>query len=92
MGAEYCNLCGIAHYGHGRICPHITSETQVREMLLALKQSPEAGHLVREARKYLTGVKGTIVQKKKLDLEKAKAKAAAAAMTGTEARPTNGSA
>jgi chromodomain-helicase-DNA-binding protein 4 len=29
-GVEYCNLCGIAHYGHARVCPHITSETQVR--------------------------------------------------------------
>jgi chromodomain-helicase-DNA-binding protein 4 len=28
-GVEYCNLCGIAHYGHARVCPHITSETQV---------------------------------------------------------------
>ncbi|GAM91012.1 hypothetical protein ANO11243_090590 [Dothideomycetidae sp. 11243] len=64
-GVEYCNLCGTAHFGHARICPHINSETQVRAMLAALKQSPEAGHLVKEARKYLTGVKGTLVQKKK---------------------------
>ena len=51
-------------------------------MLDALKQSPEAGHLVREARKYLRGVKGTLVQKKKLDAEKFRAKAAAALGTG----------
>ncbi|PNS19140.1 hypothetical protein CAC42_1876 [Sphaceloma murrayae] len=69
-GVEKCNLCGIAHFGHGRICPHINSETQVRAMLDALKQSPEAGHLVKEARKYLTGVKGTLVQKKKMEEEK----------------------
>ena len=29
-GVEYCNLCGIAHFGSGRVCPHIQSETQVR--------------------------------------------------------------
>ncbi|KAF2151485.1 hypothetical protein K461DRAFT_228333 [Myriangium duriaei CBS 260.36] len=69
-GVEYCNLCGTAHFGYSRICPHINSETQVRAMLDALKQSPEAGHLVREARKYLTGVKGTLVQKKKVEEEK----------------------
>lgn len=28
-GVEHCNLCGIAHFGHGRVCPHIQSETQV---------------------------------------------------------------
>ncbi|KAF4550351.1 Chromatin remodeling factor mit1-like protein [Elsinoe fawcettii] len=69
-GVERCNLCGLAHFGHARICPHINSETQVRAMLDALKQSPEQGPLVREARKYLTGVKGTLVQKKKLEEEK----------------------
>lgn len=36
-------------------------------MLVALKQSPEAGHLVKEASRYLKGVKGTLVQKKKRD-------------------------
>jgi len=41
-------------------------------MLAALKESPESGHLVKEARKYLTGVKGTLVQKKKIDMEKRK--------------------
>ena len=69
-GSERCNLCGIAHFRHARVCPHINSETQVRNMLAALKESPEAGHLVKEARKYLTGVKGTLVQKKKVELEK----------------------
>ena len=28
-GVEHFNLCGIAHYGQMRVCPHITSETQV---------------------------------------------------------------
>lgn len=89
-GVEHCNLCGIAHFGHGRICPHINSETQVREMLAALKQSPEPGHLVREARKYLTGLKGTLVQKKKIDMEKAKARVQAAQGNAVAAAATVG--
>ena len=28
-GVEYCNLCGMAHFGSARVCPHIQSETQV---------------------------------------------------------------
>ncbi|WPH01485.1 SNF2 family DNA-dependent chromodomain-containing ATPase [Acrodontium crateriforme] len=64
-GVEYCNLCGMAHYGFGRVCPHIQSETQVRAMLEALKHSKEPEHLVAEARRYLRGLKGNLVQMKK---------------------------
>jgi chromodomain-helicase-DNA-binding protein 4 len=74
-GVEYCGLCGLAHYGFSRICPHINSETQVREMIHAVKLSSEPGHLKAETLKYLTGLKGTLVQKKKKEAEK---KAAAA--------------
>ncbi|KAG9815526.1 hypothetical protein KCV05_g19640, partial [Aureobasidium melanogenum] len=74
-GVEYCGLCGLAHYGFSRICPHINSETQVREMIRAVKLSSEPGHLKSETLKYLTGLKGTLVQKKKKEAEK---KAAAA--------------
>ncbi|KAI0578669.1 HepA Superfamily II DNA RNA helicase SNF2 family [Pyrenophora tritici-repentis] len=70
-GVEHCGLCGLAHYGHSRTCPHIKSETQVREMLEALKNSPEKKELVDAAMKYLRGVKGTLVQQKKKDREKA---------------------
>lgn len=28
-GVEHCNLCGMAHFGSARVCPHIQSETQV---------------------------------------------------------------
>lgn len=80
-GVEFCNLCGMAHYGHARVCPHIQSETQVstfhetrdslltsrqvRAMLEALKYSNEPEHLVNEARRYLRGLKGNLVQLKK---------------------------
>ncbi|KAF2465544.1 uncharacterized protein BDR25DRAFT_346076 [Lindgomyces ingoldianus] len=70
-GAEHCGLCGLAHFGHARTCPHINSETQVRDMLEALKTSPEKKELVEAATKYLRGVKGHLVQKKKKDREKA---------------------
>ncbi|XPS69142.1 hypothetical protein M3J09_001422 [Ascochyta lentis] len=70
-GVEHCGLCGLAHYGYGRTCPHIRSETQVREMLQALKNSPEKKELIDLAMKYLRGVKGTLVQQKKRDREKA---------------------
>lgn len=72
-GVEHCGLCGLAHYGHSRTCPHIKSETQVRAMLEALKNSPEKKELVDAAVKYLRGVKGTLVQQKKRDREKAAA-------------------
>ena len=86
-GAEYCNICGIAHYGRARVCPHISSETQVRAMLAALKQSSESGELVKEARRYLVGVKGTLVQKKKKDLEKARANETRPTAVGPRALP-----
>jgi chromodomain-helicase-DNA-binding protein 4 len=73
-GVEHCGLCGLAHYGHSRTCPHIKSETQVREMLVALKSSNEEKGLVDAAMKYLRGVKGTLVQQKKKDREKAEAR------------------
>ena len=69
-GVEYCGLCGLAHFGHARTCPHIKSETQVREMLEALRSSPEKKELVDLATKYLRGVKGTLVQQKKRNREK----------------------
>ncbi|KAH0282417.1 hypothetical protein M436DRAFT_69712 [Aureobasidium namibiae CBS 147.97] len=83
-GVEHCGLCDLAHYGFSRICPHINSETQVREMIRAVKLSSEPGHLKAETLKYLTGLKGTLVQKKKKEAEKK-----AAAASGT-AYPTGG--
>ncbi|KAF2749588.1 hypothetical protein M011DRAFT_420044 [Sporormia fimetaria CBS 119925] len=70
-GVEHCNLCGLAHYGVSRTCPHIRSETQVREMIEALKNSPEKREHVELALKYLRGVKGHLVQAKKKERERA---------------------
>ena len=71
VGTELCNLCGLAHYGHGRSCPHLNSETQVTLMLNDLKNSPEDKALVDKAKKVLTGIKGSLVQQKRRREEQA---------------------
>lgn len=55
-GLENCPLCGLAHYGGKRACPHLRSETQVRRMMEALRQSKENPKHVFLAKKYLKGV------------------------------------
>ncbi|KFY07047.1 hypothetical protein V492_07495 [Pseudogymnoascus sp. VKM F-4246] len=69
-GAEHCGLCGLAHYGYvasgvKAACPHFSSETQVRLMIDSLKMSTEPREIVDEARKYLRGVIGNLVKKKR---------------------------
>jgi len=44
-GVELCNICGTAHFGRPRICPHIKSEPMVTNMINAVKQSNEPEHL-----------------------------------------------
>ncbi|KAL4887047.1 hypothetical protein BJY04DRAFT_213010 [Aspergillus karnatakaensis] len=64
-GVEHCGLCGIAHFGFARTCPHLKSDTQVTRMLEALKQSTEDRHLVALAKKYCYGIKGDLAQRKR---------------------------
>ena len=71
-GVEYCPLCGIAHFGRGRTCPHINSVTQLQAMQEAIKHSPESPELKELAKKKLTGLIGSIRHKRKLE-EEAKA-------------------
>ncbi|EMC92106.1 hypothetical protein BAUCODRAFT_569387 [Baudoinia panamericana UAMH 10762] len=86
-GVEHCNLCGIAHFGHARVCPHIQSETQVRAMLEALRHSNEPEHLVNEAKRYLRGLKGNLVQlKKQIEAKKHAAREAEATAAFVAAR------
>jgi chromodomain-helicase-DNA-binding protein 4 len=70
-GIERCNICGLAHYGYARVCPHFKSETMVRTMLEALKESPEPKYIIDQATKYLRGLKGHLVQEKKKAQERA---------------------
>lgn len=65
-GAEHCGLCGLAHYGSGRTCPHLRSETQVKRMLEALKYSQEDPHLKNLAKSYVSSIKGHLARARKI--------------------------
>lgn len=65
-GVEHCGLCGLAHYGSGRTCPHLRSETQVTRMLEALKHSQEDPHLKNLAKSYIGGIKGSLAQQRRI--------------------------
>ncbi|KAI9727794.1 MAG: hypothetical protein M1834_007941 [Cirrosporium novae-zelandiae] len=69
-GVEYCPLCGLAHVGYARTCPHLNSERQVRLMLGALKQTPESQDDVKEAQRYLRGIIRDLVRRKKAEVAK----------------------
>ena len=70
-GVEYCGLCGLAHVGHGRTCPHLNSETQVATLLATLKESTEPKELTEHATKYLRMIRGDLVQRKRnLEMKK----------------------
>ncbi|OOF95091.1 hypothetical protein ASPCADRAFT_49336 [Aspergillus carbonarius ITEM 5010] len=64
-GVEHCPLCGLAHYGYSRTCPHLRSEAQVTRMLAALKQSTEAPEIVQLAKRYLGGIRSDLAQRKR---------------------------
>ncbi|KAL3464083.1 hypothetical protein BJX64DRAFT_255550 [Aspergillus heterothallicus] len=70
-GVEHCGLCGLAHYGHARTCPHLRSDVQVSRMIEALKQSTEDRHLVALAKKYCSGIKGDLAQRERRKSTKA---------------------
>ena len=72
-GVEHCGLCGLAHYGHQRQCPHLNSEMQVRTMLQTLKNSTEPKPLIELAVKHLRGIRGDLVRRKKKRIQEAMA-------------------
>ncbi|KAJ5823461.1 SNF2-related protein [Penicillium robsamsonii] len=55
-GVEFCGLCGLAHWGGHRVCPHLQSRLQVSRMLEALEKSVEAPALIMGAKRYLQGI------------------------------------
>ena len=59
-GNEHCGLCGLAHLGHNRTCPHLNSERQVSLLLQMLKESPEPQGLKDAAVKYLRGIRSDL--------------------------------
>lgn len=64
-GIEYCGLCGLAHVGHGRTCPHLNDEKQVETLLLTLKESTESRELIDEAIKYLRVIRSDLVSQRR---------------------------
>jgi Chromatin remodeling factor Mit1 C-terminal Zn finger 2 len=74
-GVEHCGLCGLAHLGHSRTCPHLNSESQVLTLLQMLKESPEEHHLKDAAIKYLRSIRGDLARRReKREQEAARAK------------------
>lgn len=80
-GVEHCGLCGIAHLGRGRTCPHLNSEIQVATLLGTLKESTESRELIDKATKYLRMIRGDLVHRKS-GLEKKSQKQTNAETTG----------
>lgn len=74
-GVEHCGLCGIAHVGHGRTCPHLNSEVQVATLLGTLKESTEPSELKDKANKYLRMIRGDLVQRKRFQERKSQGQA-----------------
>ena len=66
-GVEHCPLCGIAHFGHGRTCPHLNSVTQCRIMLEALKKSSESKPERSMAKRYIVGIINDLNRRKQRD-------------------------
>ena len=64
-GVEHCGLCGLAHMGHGRTCPHLNDEKQVETLLMTLKESTESRELVDEAVRYLRVIRGDLVSQRR---------------------------
>ena len=64
-GVEHCGLCGLAHMGHGRTCPHLSDEQQVETLLRTLKESTESKELIDEAVKYLRVIRGDLVSQRR---------------------------
>lgn len=64
-GVEHCGLCGIAHLGHSRTCPHLNNEVQVSTLLQTLRESTESRELIDQATKYLRMVRSDLAQRKR---------------------------
>ena len=92
-GVEHCGLCGLAHLGHSRTCPHLNSETQVATLLQMLKESPEEQHLKDAATKYLRSIRGDLArrrEKREQEAYRAKLEAARAAKGEVDVGGSNG--
>jgi SNF2 family DNA or RNA helicase len=82
-GVENCPLCGLAHFGKRRACPHLQSKTQTQRMLVALSKSKEDPELVNMAAKYLRSILTSEAHRERLKA----AKAAMASSTANAFQP-----
>jgi chromodomain-helicase-DNA-binding protein 4 len=64
-GVEHCGLCGVAHLGHRRTCPHLNNEQQVATLLQTLKESTESKELIEQATKYLRMIRGDLIGRRR---------------------------
>ena len=74
-GVEHCPLCGLAHYGHYRTCPHLSSLTQCRRMLDGLKQSTEPAAERKRAKQYLVGIIADLSRRRRRDQQQVQGEA-----------------
>lgn len=73
-GVEHCGLCGLAHLGYSRTCPHLNNEHQVARLLETLKESPEPREQVELATKYLRQIRGDLVSRRRKREEQERAR------------------
>ncbi|KAF3389210.1 Chromatin remodeling factor mit1 [Penicillium rolfsii] len=88
-GVEHCPLCGLAHFGGRRACTHFHSETQLRRMLAALRQSTEDPELVSLAKKYVRGVLGHLTAARKKAMMPDVTPAATSQASTSDSTPAN---
>ncbi|EKV07280.1 Chromatin remodeling complex subunit (Chd3), putative [Penicillium digitatum PHI26] len=70
-GVEFCGLCGLAHWGGRRACPHMQSSVQITRMLEALEKSTEAPPLISLAKRYLQGILKSVARTARDERKKA---------------------
>ncbi|KEF62875.1 uncharacterized protein A1O9_00848 [Exophiala aquamarina CBS 119918] len=64
-GVEHCGLCGLAHLGHGRTCPHLSDERRLTTLLQTLKESTESREFVEQASKYVRSIRSDLIQRRR---------------------------
>lgn len=64
-GIEQCGLCGLAHYGVTKACPHMGSRTQLKSIIEAIKKSSAPNEAKELAKKQAVGMLGHLNQQRR---------------------------